>query len=274
MFNTKAIVAGLKSTGKELVAATKQNSPTVLTGLAVVGLFSTVFLTAKIAPKAEKSILDEAKERGRELTKKEKAKKRVKFYWPVLVSLGLVSACMIGSNRISTKRIKVMTAAYTAAQSALEKRVEDTIEKMVDPETAEKVKEKLENDKKRTEEAVENVSDKDILETGGGEELFIDYESGQAFKASQGFILQAIELFNKDQIYTLENEWVTVNEVYDYLGLRHTGAGSRLGWFVNALDDGTNTRPGIEVWFDSKIRGGKAYTVMHFAVDPSEMGGY
>ena len=86
----------------------RENGPSILTGLGVVGLVSTVGLAIKATHDFDK---DENK------TKEDKFKSGVKHYWPVVVMGAGSIACIIGSNKMNMKRNLALAGALKLSES-------------------------------------------------------------------------------------------------------------------------------------------------------------
>lgn len=90
----------------------RENGPSILTGLGVVGLVSTVGL-------AIKATHDFDKEENK--TKEDKFKSGVKHYWPVVVMGAGSIACIIGSNKMNMKRNLALAGALKLSEDKLTK---------------------------------------------------------------------------------------------------------------------------------------------------------
>ena len=88
----------------------RDNGPSILTGLGVVGLVSTV-------GSAIKATRDFDKEEHK--TKEEKFKSVVKHYWPVVIMGAGSIACIIGSNKLNMKRNLALAGAYKLSESKI-----------------------------------------------------------------------------------------------------------------------------------------------------------
>ena len=101
----------------------KKNSPLILTGLACVGVVATsvvsIFAGKKLKEKDEivQKKIEEKKAAGEIVTKKQSVILHVREKWPTLAPVvvsGIVTgACIIGSYKISAKRIVALTTALT-----------------------------------------------------------------------------------------------------------------------------------------------------------------
>ena len=105
----------------------KKNSPLILTGLACVGVVATsvvsIFAGKKLKEKDEivQKKIEEKKAAGEIVTKKQSVILHVREKWPALAPVVVTSiatgACIIGSYKISAKRIVALTTIATVATS-------------------------------------------------------------------------------------------------------------------------------------------------------------
>lgn len=86
----------------------RDNGPSILTGLGVVGLVSTVALAIKATHDFDK---EEYK------TNEDRIKSGVKHYWPVVVMGSGSIACIIGSNKMNIKRNLALAGALKLSES-------------------------------------------------------------------------------------------------------------------------------------------------------------
>lgn len=114
------MIQRIKSLAKTAINFTKANSSTILSGIAVAGVFTTAFLVGEATPKAMTLIADAEEQKAKsitpmnkpgenvvertELTVWESMKATWKCYIPAILSGGLTVACIIGANNISHKK--------------------------------------------------------------------------------------------------------------------------------------------------------------------------
>lgn len=215
--------------------AVDQNSPTILTGLAVAGFIGTVILTIKAVPKAEK-ILAEQREKMKEIEEDDKEAKRditletVKEMAPVVIPpvvTGVTAiACCIGSNSVNLRRQAVLSAAYNVAQTTLTE-YKDKIPEIVGQGKATKIRDAV------NEEKVKNnpPSDKQIIVTGNGDVLCYDSYSARYFRCDPEKIREAVNDLNQELINSM---YVSLNEFYDAIGLSQCKLGEQVGWNIDS----------------------------------------
>lgn len=115
---------------EEGLSDAKNNSPLILTGLACIGVVATsvisIFAGKKLQKKEEliKEKIEIKRSEGIELTKKETVILHVKEKFPalapVVVGVIVTGVCIIGSYKISAKKIAGLTVALTATTKAFD----------------------------------------------------------------------------------------------------------------------------------------------------------
>lgn len=220
----------IKKLGKDVAAAVDKNSPTILTGLAVAGLISTVIFAVKATPKAKK-IVEDAKEDLATPDISEEQAKEVKVeaikevavtVAPAVIMGAVTTACIIGSNRISTKRIAALSAAYKVSESALVN-YQDKVKAMIGDKKEEKVREEA------AKQMVSENTVTNVIDTGKGDILCFDYASGRYFYSKPDSINSAVNEFNK---MLLQEDYLDLNELYSLLGIPYAQLGDEFGWNV------------------------------------------
>jgi hypothetical protein len=215
----------LKSSEKYLL----DNSPIILTGAAVVGTLSTAYLAVRAGFRSSVLIQEEYyrinKQNLEPLNFDRKAK--AKLIWPqfipVVGSAGVTVACIVCANRISTKRVAAMAAAYALS----EKRLDDYKDKIAE-------KFGIEQEKKIQQEVHEapvrstRVTEAIIL--GGEDVLCFDAYSGRYFKSSMESIRGAANDTNFDVIH---DNYATLTNFWDRIGLEATAYSEDFGWTAN-----------------------------------------
>lgn len=235
----------IKSLAKDAVSVVDKNSPAILTGLAVAGLVATVIFAVKATPKA-KEILDHAREdldtpdisedQEKEV-KVEAAKELAKTVAPAAVMGIATTACIIGANTVSTKRIAALSAAYKLSETALTN-YKDEAKKMLGDKKEEKVREAV---------AQKTINDNppnyaNVIETGQGDILCYDTYTGKYYKSKPASIDKAVNDFNKD---LMQEDYMSLNDLHERIGLPYSSLGDEFGWHI---DDGL-----VEVVYTSTL---------------------
>lgn len=242
----------------------KKHSPEILVTVGVIGIVASTVMACKSTTKVN-DIVDEAKETidkihdavenhkhtsdGEEYTQEIADKdlsivyiqtgwKFVKLYGPAVV-LGIASVgCIVGSNRILNKRNAALAAAFTAVDNSFKEyrgRVIDRFGKELDRELRFGIKAKDvevtttdENGEEKTETQSVNVVDPNLAHDIYSI-IWCEGNTGWTKnpELNKVFLIQQQNYAN-DKLRL--NGVLTLNEVYDMLGVQRTGYGQIAGW--------------------------------------------
>lgn len=211
----------LTKTGHKLAA----NSPTLLAGIAITGVVTTAYLTARAAVEGAEVIQAEEAESGTHGDPKERLKERTKLTWrlyiPAGVSAGVTIGCIVGSTRINNRRLAAAQAAFALSERAWS----EYREKVVD-EIGKKKEQKLRDD--LAEEKVHSAaSGSPALVLGSGDVLCCELYSGRFFTSNAETLRRSVNEVNHQlNIHDL----VSLDEWYWKIGLEGTQHSSNLGW--------------------------------------------
>lgn len=233
---------GISQTAKNLGGIISKNSPTILTGLAVCGLVTTVIFAVRATPRAMQILECERQERwdGDEndprdfddytLPKWDIIKIAWKPYIPA-VAMGTVTiACIISSNSINQRRNAALATVYGLTETAFREYKEKVVE------TIGKNKELKVRDDICADHVAQNpVGRNEVIITGKGNVLCMDSLSGRYFRSDIDKVRKSINSLNEEMLGNI-GMWISVNELYDEIGLAHTSQGDMMGW---DLDQGT-----------------------------------
>lgn len=252
--------------------AARKHSPEILTGIGIVGMGTTVVLAVKATPKALMLIEERKREiklaalkddetaivKVDKLTTLETIKTTWKCYIPAAVTGILSTACIVGASSVNARRNAALAAAYTISETALSEykdKVVETIGEKKEQAVRDAIaKDKIDNDP---------VTHKDIVITDKGETLCYDALSGRYFKSDIEQIRRSVNNLNERLLF---DTYVSLNELYDELGLEEIKIGDDLGWTVNpdSADKGL-----IELDFSSQLTSdGTPCIVVGFANPP------
>lgn len=271
-----------RSIVKDLSGAISKNSPTLLTGLAVTGLVTTTILGIKATPKAM-SVIDDhlwkmyeeeatgetftewlgiddgicsMKDRTKMLSRREILCLTWKTYLPT-AALGLATiACVIGSNRISLTRNAALVSIYGITEAAF-KEYRTKVVESIGKNKELKIRDDISEDRIKKKPLVMN----EVIFTGKGEVMCHDSISGRYFKSDIEKIRRSVNTLN----YNLRSDmFVTLNQLYDELGLSSTALGEQLGWDVDKGE--------IEIEYSSQLtENGEPCLVLNYTIEPKFM---
>lgn len=216
---------------KRLQKATVDNSPTILSGIAIGGTLATAYLTGAATFKAAR-VLDEAEHNRttlhevvpRPLEMKDKVKLTWKFYVPAgLMAFGTITA-IVGANRVSTGRAAAMAVAY----SAVEKAYSEYRDKVV--ETIGETKESDVRDRLAQDRVNRTPATGEQLLLNDHQVLFFEPFTGRYFKSDMETVKAGMNTINYRMISDM---YATLSEFYEEIGLMPTSMSSEIGWSVD-----------------------------------------
>lgn len=215
----------VKKVVRDLKLITKKHSPGILTGMGVAGMVTTTVLAVRATPKALTLINQAEDEKGDNLTPVETVKACWKCYIPAATT-GIVStACLIGANSVHARRNAALATAYKLSETALSE-YRDKVVETIGEKKEKAIRDEINKDK------VDNnpVSQNKVILTDRGNTLCYDPLSDRYFKSDIYRIEKAQNIFNKR---LLDEMYLSLNEFYDEIDLKHIDLGEDVGWEVN-----------------------------------------
>ena len=240
---------------KSIKGVLERHAPEILTGIGVAGMVTTTILAVKATPKACLLINDRKDELEVEkLRATELIKTTWKCYIPAIMTCGVSIACLVGASSVNFKRNAALATAYKLSEAALYEYKDAVIE------TIGEKKEQSVRDKVAEERLKKNpVSKSEIIVTGNGTTLCYDPVGNSYFKSS---IQQIESAKNKLNARMLSENYVSLNDFYDELGIGPTKLGDDLGWDI--YKDGL-----VEIAFSSQLaEDGTPCLVMDYSIAP------
>lgn len=233
-----------------------KHSPEILTGIGIAGMVTTTVLAVKATPKALKQIEKKKEDLGLDpedkLTVAETVQATWKSYIPAAVTGTVSVTCLVGASSVNLRRNAALAAAYHLSETALTEYKEQVIE------TVGKNKEKTIRDKIDKNRVEKNPpTDTEVIITGDGDTMCFDYHSGRYFKTS---IDKLKKVENELNARLLREDYISLNDFYDELGLSYTEIGSDLGWHV--------TKGLIEFSFGSTLYKDTPILVLNYSIAP------
>lgn len=202
----------------------EKNAPAILTGVAIAGVAATGVISFRQGAKyqEQKSMV----ENWDSMDWKWKAKR----YWvpnmaaPVLTG-GATVAAILCENRIQTRRAAAIFALYTASEIAGEEYRNKVVE-LYGKAKDRKVRESVMDDR------IQATPRESVIFTHQGEMLCYDSLSGRYFKSNPETLRRIQNEVNHDLI---NDTWLSLNEVYDRIGLPGIKLGEEIGWTPDGL---------------------------------------
>lgn len=214
---------------KSIVGEAKRLSPELLTGFGIIGYFIAIGMAIKATPKAMDLITIAEDEKEDELTPKEKVKAAAPAYISTGIAAGFATIAVVGGQKISHDRNVELAAALIGAKE-LASRYQKKTEELGGKEAVQQVRQEAQTAVLKNNPPNKN----EIIETGYGNDLCYDPMSDRYFYCSIRRLEDA-ELHLNQRMYNGHEIYVTVNDLYDEINLKHTSLGNDNGW---SIDDG------------------------------------
>lgn len=227
---------------KNISASLVKHSPEILTGIGIAGMISSTILAVKATPKALE-LIEERKEEinknnfnknieqdyslknHKELDKlgfKETVKTVWKCYIPSAVMMTVSTACLIGASSVHIKRNAVLATAYQLSEAAATEYRNKVVE-TIGEKKEEAIRDKINKDRIDKNPVVNN----EVFITEKGNTLCYEPLSGRYFKSDIEQIKKAVNEINRQMNQCF---YVSLNDLYEELGLEDTKLGNELGW--------------------------------------------
>jgi hypothetical protein len=214
----------------------KDNSPTLISGAAVVGVITTAVLTARASRKAttymleESGALDQSTVEVKHFTRRQVFERTWKLYIPPVLSGGATIGCIVWANRIGLQRNAALIAAAALADTAFREYKDEIVRTL-----GEKKHDEVEDRISEKRMADNPPPSREVVLLGAGEQTCYDRWSGRYFRSSMESIRQAVNDLNKGIIDG--NMYADLNEFYGLVGLDPIDGGEPVGWNVDNMCD-------------------------------------
>lgn len=206
------------------------NSPAILTAVGVTGTVTTAIFVGKASFKASDLIREMEAEEGIPEDPKERLVERTKATWKLYVpAVGVGTAtvaCIIFANQIGVRRAAAMAAAYSMSEKAFTEYREKIIEKVGVN------KEQEARDEIAQERVERNPLGSQVIVMGDREVLCFDQYTGRYFTSSMETLKQAQ---NKINYRMIRENYASLNDFYDAIGLEWVATGDDIGWNSDAM---------------------------------------
>lgn len=224
-----------------------KHMPSILTGMAALGVISTTAFAIYATNEAKDLIDDELAKRINEkfngdtyaeddpeininLTKKEVFCLVWKNYIPTAVMGAATLACIIGANTINLRRQASIAALYSLSETNFKEYKEKVLESF-GKNKEEKVSSESKEEKVKS--VITSLPERGLLE-GYGDTLCYDSFCGRIFRSD----LEKLRQIQNDLNFRLLSEmWISLNDFYGELDIRSCKAGYDLGWTVDHMMD-------------------------------------
>lgn len=212
------------------------NSPAILSALAVTGTLTTAYLSGRAAFKASQILEDEQGNRDRDfdqdpipLTTREKVQLTWTLYIPAASTVVTTIVCIVAANRIGTRRAAALAAAYKFSEKAIAEYKGKVVEKIGEK------KEQLVRDELAQERVDKNPPKaSEVVITNRGEVLFHEAFTGRYFMSDMQTVRKAQ---NDTNIQIIQDNYAPLSLFYDLLGLPTTSHSDIVGWNTDRILD-------------------------------------
>lgn len=215
---------------KKLASFVARKTPVLLTGLGVVGVFSTAYFSIKATPEAYRQIQDAKSERTDVLTKAEIVKLVWKEYIPAGASAALTSAAIIAVNSVHNRRQAAIVSLYTLSEKALSE-YQTKVRETIGEKKEKGIRDAIVEDQIRNNP---NDGSTQVIVTGRGQSLCYDTLTGRYFKSDIESIRRAQNDVNAQAINDM---YASQNDFYRMVGLPPVMFGEEHGWRPDAQMD-------------------------------------
>lgn len=211
------------------------NSPTLISAIAVSGTLTTAFLTGKATFKAADIIAAEQTRRSFseleehvKLTKKDKTKLVWKCYIPPALAVAGTIGCIITANSISASRLAGMAAAYKLSEKQY-KEYEDKIKEKLGLKEEQRARDEMYQEQlDRNPPPAPGHGEGQVI-PGGGNVLFRESWTGRYFYSTMETVKAAQNTINYRMI---SDNYATLSDFYEEIGLANTQESSEVGWSI------------------------------------------
>lgn len=239
---------------------TEDNAPAILTGVGMTGTVVTAYFTGKASFKAadilrrhHDSLARTSGDNYQEPSLKDDVRQVWKLYIPAAGAGTLTVGSIYFANRISSKRLAAIAAAYTIAEKA-NSEYKDKVLEMMGKDKEEKVRASVQQDRIDKDPDIDGMIDSDIED---GLVRCKDAWSGRYFRSSMEDLKEAQNYINYQVI---NHGYASLTDLYTYMSLEKTKESDEVGWNSNEL---------LEMNFTSAIDSKKRpVLVMDFGVAP------
>lgn len=229
----------------------KKNTPTILSGLGVIGVATTTIMGIKATPKA----IDILNEQEEDLTRFKKFVKVLPVYIPTILMGTATVSCILGAHTLNKQQQAILTSAYGYLDSAF-KEYRCKVNELYGEDADKRVRAEIAKDKYESRPIPEYAETK----------LFYDEIGGRYFEATLNDIQNA--LYQANRLYNLHMQF-SLNELYDLLKLPRIESGEVLGW--SATKDWEMLGSSwIDIhWEPMTMSDGMECLVLSYSVEPS-----
>lgn len=210
----------------------KDNSPTILTGVAIAGSVTSTVLAVKATPRVIEKLHQveekkfEANPEGgpgsSRLTVWETVKTAAPYYIPAFAMTGITISCIVSATSINNRRNAALLGAYTLTETAFRE-----YQEKVTTEIGQNKEDKLRKELVDARMGNHPPTDREIVFDNDLEVLCYDVPSDRYFTSDMETIRKAMNDVNFE---VNNNMYATQSMFYELIGMHKTGMSDELGW--------------------------------------------
>ncbi|QKY78719.1 membrane protein [Gordonia phage Gill] len=202
------------------------NSPAILTSVAVTGTLTTAVLAGQASFKAARLIAEEENklfdEKQETLENKEKVQLVWTLYIPTATACLTTVMAIVAVNQIGSRRTAAMAAAYSVTEKAFGEYREKVVTKL-----GEKKEQAVRDEIAQDRVDANPPTPQQLIMVGDTEVLCYDQFSGRYFNST----METIKQGQNDINFQILNEgYASLNDFYEAIGLEHLNVGDEFGW--------------------------------------------
>lgn len=256
----------IQALSKSILDGVQKNSPTILTGLAVVGVLGTAYLTHRAAFFSGIYLSKEVVARNMAAIEEDPTsegvpdpsfKEIVQLTWKNYIPAAFVAAgtiaCVVGAHGISNHRNVALASALTLSEIGL-REFREKSEEVLGEENVQKVREAITQDK--VDKTPLPTGNREIVLKDDNEQVFFETLTGRYFVSTRHDV-EMSEVDANRQV--LGDMYISKNEWFDRLGLDRVPDGDATGW---------NNDTRLEIKFGAVFRDGKPVTSVEYRFLP------
>lgn len=218
----------------------KNHSPTILSGIAAVGVVASTIMAIKATPKAIALLKTAEDEKRSELTKFEIIRTAAPAYIPTAITCMSTIICIFGANVLNKKQQATLMSAYALLDDSFKKYREAATNVYGDDADANI---KVEMAKMAYVSCDGYSVYNPDMDFDSEQLLFYDFFAQRYFNTTLAAVINAQYHLNRNLML---RGYVTLNEFYDFLGIESIKDGDDLGWNMDYL------MTGGYLWLDFK----------------------
>lgn len=242
-----------------IISTIKEHRNELLVATGIVSFFVAIGTSINATPKAMQAKEEAEMAVGRELTKKEHFKILAKNYAPTVIAAAAGTACIVAGTKGLDKKAMVFEAAAIAADKAIDEYKHEIVTRL----GTEKAGEIISSVEEKTNYTAQKQPDAIGYAPGNGRFLVKDAYTGRYFYSDAQKIQDDINSFN-DELNASQDRALTLNELYDYMGIDHCEVGEDHGWISG------NGR--VQIRWDSDLSEQKTpCIVFHYVTKPAPL---